>query len=140
MTPEEERSRRDAWFKSMIAAIESHGGRVAWVFGLEDGPETSEPAEPNYRAGQLAYATVRRAIYIAPTLVRRTENGRWQTFDWINGGTFHADDEVTDVRPLVALDVNTASHAATALEGSHDNGDRYCAKQIRDALNGERRV
>lgn len=35
---------------------------------------------------------------------------------------------------LVPVPRDTLSYAATALEGSADNGDQYCAKQIRDAL------
>ena len=34
----------------------------------------------------------------------------------------------------ITLPESVARYAATALEGSSDNGDQYCAKQIREAL------
>jgi hypothetical protein len=41
------------------------------------------------------------------------------------------------LEPMALVNRNAVSYAATALEASSDNGDRYCASQLRDALNGE---
>lgn len=44
---------------------------------------------------------------------------------------------ITGLPDTVTLPRNVASYAATALAGSSDNGDRYCARQIREAMGSE---
>lgn len=41
---------------------------------------------------------------------------------------------ITGLPDVVTIPRNVASYAATALAGSSDNGDRYCARQIREAM------
>ena len=58
-----------------------------------------------YKPGTVAKATVRGQEDV---LVVRTHGGAWVAPITVDGWTFHGDSDVTDVRPLVLLDLEKA--------------------------------
>jgi hypothetical protein len=70
----------------------------------------------NYEPGTVAVATVRGVTNVRVFRIRDHHDVvRWVTADNLNGWLGHHDSDVTDVRPLVVLDLELTDAAAAAL-------------------------
>ena len=109
-------------------------GQIEWLMNARN-EYTDEHVHEHMHVVENLLRVLRGADFAA--------EGWLPSWRWDEWAAIGADRETTPEERrenrVIPVPLNTLTYAATALEGSSDNGDRYCARQIREAIRAGRK-